>query len=326
MRIVSEMNADQQKISFEAPLRDLNELFLTRPTPVPEIFLAHRQKHGAPHRDPTTWAHDKNVWRHMGADQRGVFVHVLTRFAYGMQVALQALPILQEMGRIAGRSHAEQYASIRADTEFIAETCMKYRLDVAGVEEDREALTAGYRHIFDDVFPSRINALEKSTLSDRREQIQCEARLRTVYHVIGEGLGAITGVWGLNAALRELQRTNAQAGGINLPGLTKLIGDITLIQRRHIAFGLNEMGELARESYFTAVLAMVREFRQVQPQLDKMRDETFHRWGETFPFAIDKDVLASLGRKRVIGWICNYVLSRPAWRSPQRLQSLAEVL
>lgn len=243
-----------------------------------------------------------------------------------MEVALQALPVLQEMGQLAGRSYPEHYNAIKADTEFIADRCKQYRLDVAKLEDDPGALTDGYLQIFENVFPSRIDALRMSKSSDRREQIRAEAKLRTVYHVIGEGLGAITGVWGLNAALRQLQNTNNQSDAIYLPGLTKLIGEITLIQRRHICFGLHEMGELARESYFPAVLAMFREFRQVQPLLDKMRDESFHRWGEQFPFAIRKDELASLGRKRVISWICNYVLLRPAWRDTQRLQSLAEVL
>jgi hypothetical protein len=257
------------------------------------------------------------------------FIHVLTRFVFGMEVAQKALPELEKCSPVKSSEFCGHYSALAADTKFIVEACRQYRKDVGGVDDDPAALTPSYCRIFKEIFPELIDRLTASKNSSRREQIRAESRLRTVYHIIGEGLGAITGIWGMNAALFQLSNPEDESGqreSAKLKGLIQLVGEITKIQRRNIAFGLFELGELAREAYFPTVLSVIRQLRETKPILDKMREETFGRWGDEFPFDINQRQLAALGQKRVIGWLAREVIGQPYWMSRTRLRSLSDLI
>jgi hypothetical protein len=244
-----------------------------------------------------------------------------------MRLAHDILPLLEKASKQGGGQYAEHYAAIQEDTKYIVDICLRYRNEVAGVDEDPKAFTEGYNKIFREVLPNKVSALKESLSGNRREQIRAEAKLRTVYHIIGEGLGAITGIWGMNAAMRELQTpSSSQSQGIELPGLMKLVADMTIIERRHIAFGLNELGRLSQEAYFPTVLSVLKEFKTDKPILEQMRNETFNRWGVEFPFAIDREQLAGLGKQRVLGWIGKHILTRPGVVPRKRLSSLEDIV
>jgi hypothetical protein len=133
----------------------------------------------------------------------------------------------------------------------------------------------------------------------------------------------------MNAALFQLSNPEDESGQrkpAKLKGLIQLVGEITKIQRRNIAFGLFELGELAREAYFPTVLSVIRQLRETKPILDKMREETFGRWGDEFPFDINQRQLAALGQKRVIGWLARDVIGQPYWMSRTRLRSLSDII
>ncbi|MCB0339153.1 MAG: hypothetical protein KDD53_06095 [Bdellovibrionales bacterium] len=250
------ISSSDQSLALDTPFLDLQELALPASVSIRDIFLSHRALHGEPSLDRSNWETDRSNWLRLTPQQQEVFVHVLTRFSFGMRVALDLISTLENAAQIGGREAPVHYAAVRADTGFVAEACESYRLEVGGRDGDPGALTEGFRKVFETIFPARKGDLEKALkTATRREQIRSEAALRTDYHVIGEGLGAITGIWGMNAAMRELK--NASGGESVLPGLASLVGAVTLVERRNIAFGLSEMGELAREAYFPTVISSV---------------------------------------------------------------------
>ena len=324
------MQISKQKTPLNAPFLPLRELVLPAKIAVPDLFLRHRRHHGSPVLDTSNWQVDREAWSRLPPDQAGVFVHVLTRLAAGMEVAVGALPLLSRAAAAGQRVYREHYAAIMADTRYIIEACRRYRTEVAQKDNDPVALGGKFEVIFKQVFPARITALEQALTNgaSRREQIRAEARLRTVYHVIGEGLGAISAIWGTSAALHELKAPaeNSRAS-MELPGLAILLRDFTLIERRHIAFGLFELGELARKKYLSTVLPLLREFKDTKPVLEQMRAETFGRWGPEFPFTtIDREQLAALAKQRVVGWLRGHVLIRPFIAKRKRLASLGEIV
>lgn len=319
----------EARIPYDRPLRELHELNLPARLSVPEIFLRHREHHGVPvlGDSPSRWGNDVTGWQRMPSRQRQVFVHVLTRFAFGIDAGLAALPLFEAAAKAAGRDHSLHYAAIRADSIYMRDACVAYRSKVGCVDGDRGALTTSYCRLFQEILPAKIQKMESAAALSRRQQIRAEAELRTVYHVVGEGLGAMSGIWGMNAALRKLEGGTAVTGKtIEMPGLCALLANFTLIERRNIAFGLSEMAELVREQYFTASLATAREFLSAAPVLKRMRNETFERWGKQFPFDIDKGRLASMARNRVLGWLGEQVLVRHAPIDRVRLQTLADIV
>ncbi len=292
-----------------APLLNLRELSFTGPS-VPEACIMHREHHGAPKINPELFLGDLAVWPNLTSvspGQAAVLVHVLTRFKHGLTAAKPALHHLIESTQLAGRCNWGVYLSAAGDTQFMIDTCENYLRDVANTPVDQGAITPNFNRLFNDVFPARISMLEQALKADdRTAQIIAEAKLRTVYHIIGEGLGAITGIWGLNAACREIKDTH----GIELNGLAALTGQITLIMRRNIAFGLSEMVALARESYWNTVPTALKELGSIRPILDGMRSETFNRNYdslEMFPFhTIREDRISKLGARRVLSWLFKF--------------------
>jgi hypothetical protein len=310
------------------PVLPLSELQVPSMRPIPVLVAKHREHHGTPSLQGRNLGRDSGTFRSLPKAQQEVFVHVLTRFAYGMERALSALSLLEAAAKRGGRQNPAQYAAIAADTRFVIDACTLYRSQVADRTSDPRALTPNYRRIFDQEFPHRITALSEALDgTDRRKQIKAEAQLRTIYHVIGEGIGALTGIWGMNSALREIGiPQNGLSKPFELPELSRLLSEFTLIERRQIAFGLSELGALARESYFATSLAVLHDFKNLRPILEKMRGETFARWGAQFPFDIDKEVLAQAAKKRVIHWLVDYVLARPGIRSQKELSTLGDLL
>lgn len=311
---------------LDAPLVDLHELKLRSPMTAPGIFLAHREHHGVPVLNAHEYKNDKPGWAKIKPEQQGVIVHVLQRMRSGFEMGVQAIPVVEKSSDAERRGLSEHYAALLADTKFIVDACGSYILEVAGKREDEGALTPAFRQIFQARLPELIGEVANSS-PNRRDRIRAQARLRTVHHIVGQGLGAITGVWGINAGLHQLANpAHPDSEPVHLEELKKLIGLVTLIERRSLMLGLYEMGELARQAYVLTVLSVAREFRSIKPVLDTMRDDTFRRWGEQFPFDIDKDELAWLAKKRVIGWMAQNILGQPSCITRRRIRTLADIL
>ncbi len=300
----------------------LVELVLPQATSIPQLVLEHRSHHGAPMVNTIDFTDDKPVWRLLSPNRQEVFVHVLTRFAYGMKSALSVVGVLRRASEKHGGDFVSNYDQVHADTRYVFSECERYRLEVAASRADPKALTPNFVRIFDDTFPNLTLNLYRAFNKSRAEQIAAEVQLRTVYHIIGEGLGAITGIWGLQKALAELKE---ESGDLSLPGLSKLVDSFTLVLRRHIAFGMSEMGELAAENYWLTVKTLLRQFRILKPVLERMRGETFERWPE-FPFAIDQKELADRGRRRVLSWVRQFVILRPGFVRRKRLRDLSRII
>jgi hypothetical protein len=313
-------------------ITDLDRLSLPSPLSVPEVVVKHREENPVLDLGALSFSRDASQWNRIDLSQREALVHVISRFARGMEVAKDAIPMLSLAARRAGRKNAAIYSNIQNDMDCIGRECRRYLREVALTWElDSQAVkSSNFVAIFDTKLRSHIEKLKSLLEADDNPQlaksrIMAESKLRVDLHLIAEGLGGITGVWGLNAAIREL-RGNSNNEGVELPDLAALIGSITLVLRRNIAFGLSEWRELAKGSWWATMRSAVAEFREVKPSLNGMRKETFTRW-EKFPFeSINEDILAEVGRRRVFNWVGNYLLLAGVFRGEIKVANLEDIL
>jgi hypothetical protein len=328
------MNTQGQNLqNLTTPLKSsLDRLSLTTPLPVPEVVSLHRISNPVPAIGELSFNRDFACWNKIDRVKREVLVHVISRFSRGMELAKAAIPTLERAASKAGRKNGEIYRSIENDMDYLGRECRRYLCQVANTWTlDPKAVNSpNFERIFNYRLSNQIDNLQRLIALDdnqqvAKERIQAETKLRLTLHIIAEGLGGITGVWGLNAALREL-KGNSKDTGVDLRDLADLMGVITLVLRRNIAFGLSEWRELATKSWWSTMRPAIGEFREVKPILDAMREETFSRW-EEFPFqSIDKALLAAAGRKRVLSWIGDNLLTAGVLRWERKVASLEEIL
>lgn len=294
---------------FQERYSDLEELVLPEAINIPDLYRKHYIHHSFKGLAENLFEIDKTNISKLSQEQREVFTHVLTRFVFGYQCALTIIPVLEEFSveNISGTEKGDIYQEISRDTQKLISYCQQYLSRVCDLEIDEKALTSNYLEIFKNRLPFLRDSLLESKDLSRKEQVRAEIKLRTVYHLIGEGLGSISGIWGLREAIKQIDSKEEHE---TLPAMNNLLSLATLIQRRNLVFGLSEINELVKERFFISSLTLLRELKRTKPILEKMRDETFTRWGEEFPFEIDQDQLATAARKRVYSWLSKVLLSR----------------
>lgn len=310
------------KLDFTKPLSlPRREIENTLRTEIPALVSQHRRVHDNPTYDRSTWKLDKENWSHLSKDQQELIGHVLTRFCVGMNCAAQILPTLEAASKKNTTSDLFQliYKDMASDISFIISGCEAYLETVAGKELDPKAQTENFNKFFHQTLQDAQKAVDANQTGVG--QLKAEVTLRTMYHVLGEGIGALSGIWGMNKALRELN----QKESTKLPGLEKLLCQFTLIERRNIAFGLHEMGLQAKENYFLTLTTALKTVKEHRPTLEAMRNETFSRW-EKFPFDIDQKFLANIAKKRVMGWVRLFIGSKPRFVARAKLKNLEKIL
>jgi len=299
---------------------------------IPEMFRRHREHHGVLCAIVIDVSKETQNFKSLTVPQQEVLIHVLSRLLYASTIINRRLPEFhstiarQKQSTIEG-AEGDIRSMVAFDTRAIGSLCANYLNDVCKTPAPPAvALTPNFLKLFDRILAPQFDAYLAATKSNTANPIAAEVRLRTIYHVIAEGLGAVSAIKGMGAALQQLDSRHEQGkdqSGRYLPGLYETFQRIAFIERRNVAYGLfclNRLGTGA--NYFSTTRELLSTVKEVRPVLEAMRGETFGRWSP-FPFDIDRQSLQDQTAKHVQGWIKKLIIP---WAGFKNVESLSDII
>ena len=177
--------------------------------------------------NPAAWdfSRDAEDWAARTDDERFLATLLCAAFIAGEEAVAQDIQPFMHAMAAEGRLGDELYLTQFAFEESRHTVAFRLWLDAVGVKEDLHAFVDyndGYRTIFYDELPKRLNAL----LTDPSPEAQVRASV-TYNHVV-EGMLALTGYHAWNRLCVAMNI---------LPGMQRIVKHIGDDERRHMAWG-----------------------------------------------------------------------------------------
>jgi ribonucleoside-diphosphate reductase beta chain len=186
---------------------------------------------------------DQADWRRLADDEKDLVLRLLSMFVAGEEaVTLDLLPLIRVIAR-EGRVEEEIYLTTflfeeAKHTDFFGRILSEIILpsvtgkEVGGAGDLSRYHTDNYRHIFYEVLPAALSALETDASPP------AQVRASVTYNMIVEGVLAETGY---HAFYTMLERNDL------MPGLRKGISLLKQDESRHIAYGVYLLSRLVAE-------------------------------------------------------------------------------